>query len=827
MRARQSVAAWRAISPLLRRVLWEDREALLAPLLHPIGGGANASSSSSSSSKKSRERARFEPGTGARAGAVPAAARDGARRETVPFPREGVDVFTSRGGVARRRRSRRGVGVPSRAPRGGARRGGRRHRPSAHAHLRSVRGAVRAAGRGCSRGALAESLASLRVPATFEGGSASAAEDDSIAYGRGPTKPSPEGWESAAGATVQALESAEARLRELARAATGPDASPDVEKVVDMECAVASALAWAPAAHCKALRSLSARLEVGQHWVEAAEAAATAAGVTVQALAAGARRGEAPRDDGDDGDETKRPGVVLLHDVDVGVRVERRGRAFARGRVRVARRRRPSLSRLRRRRRGVRAMRRGGNLRGESSRASRRGGSTVRQGRSPRGGGSRGEGGASRVGTKTRLWGFSASARRRRRYISLVAPAPPPARRARERSGCYPRPRDRPRRPPRFTACAWWDPRGDAIAKTPRGCIASREIEPSATCSRAFAGHSPKGSRREPRPRRSRRAEIPATTRVCTSSRWSPCTTRNQHRRGRPKEASASRFPRARRSCTTSRSSRTTRRTERRAPSKRFAPRGVVEERVAWTVGFRVFARGWWWWRKRSRRCRRRRPPPRCFARNRAPSPPPPTRGRNSPNPRAARSSAASAQARGVGRRRKRDRGGRCVRRVAAIAPGKPRRRGQRGRPRGVRGVLPAARRGWRFNLRRLLDGNLRGKRPEFGKRPGVGKRPRFGKRPGVERADDAARRDGGGSGRARGRARVVPGDVRARGGDARKRREGRNRRERVRRRIRGGCRTDPGDVREAIGGHSKGCREGDERYGETFRERGRGRGRG
>ena len=67
-------------------------------------------------------------------------------------------------------------------------------------------------------GALAESLASLRVPATFEGGSASAAEDDSIAYGRGPTKPSPEGWESAAGATVQALESAEARLRELARA---------------------------------------------------------------------------------------------------------------------------------------------------------------------------------------------------------------------------------------------------------------------------------------------------------------------------------------------------------------------------------------------------------------------------------------------------------------------------------------------------------------------------------------------------------------------------------------------------------------------------------
>jgi hypothetical protein len=59
-----------------------------------------------------------------------------------------------------------------------------------------------------------------------------------------------------------------------------------VEAVVEMECAVAAALSWAPAAHCKALRSLSTRLEAGQHWVEAAEAAATAAGVAMQALAA-------------------------------------------------------------------------------------------------------------------------------------------------------------------------------------------------------------------------------------------------------------------------------------------------------------------------------------------------------------------------------------------------------------------------------------------------------------------------------------------------------------------------------------------------------------
>ena len=72
------------------------------------------------------------------------------------------------------------------------------------------------AGPTARRGALAGELAALR-----------AADPGSTVS---------EGWEAAAGATVQALEAAESRLRELARAATGPQASSDVEAVVEMEC---------------------------------------------------------------------------------------------------------------------------------------------------------------------------------------------------------------------------------------------------------------------------------------------------------------------------------------------------------------------------------------------------------------------------------------------------------------------------------------------------------------------------------------------------------------------------------------------------------------
>ena len=126
-------------------------------------------------------------------------------------------------------------------------------------------------GAAARRGALAAELSSLRRPVR-----GSAVSD---------------GWESAAGATVQALESASARLRELAYF----QANPDVEAVVEMECAVAAALSWAPAAHCKALRSLSKRLEDGQHWVEAAEAAAAAHVTAARAEAAEAVAEESPQ----------------------------------------------------------------------------------------------------------------------------------------------------------------------------------------------------------------------------------------------------------------------------------------------------------------------------------------------------------------------------------------------------------------------------------------------------------------------------------------------------------------------------------------------------
>ena len=93
-------------------------------------------------------------------------------------------------------------------------------------------------------------------------------------------------WRVATADVLGALADAEQRLRALAIAATGRNSIPDIETVVDTEVAVARAFAWAPAAHCKALRSLSSRLESGGHWVEAAEAAATAAWTAMRAISA-------------------------------------------------------------------------------------------------------------------------------------------------------------------------------------------------------------------------------------------------------------------------------------------------------------------------------------------------------------------------------------------------------------------------------------------------------------------------------------------------------------------------------------------------------------
>ena len=298
MRRPQSVAAWRALSPLMRGLLWDHRESLLAPLRRG-GAGTGTRSSARDAGGPSSPPEPFPP-------------------EPAPEPGEKPYPFLEKASTC----LLRVAASPSPAL-----------RAEASACLRALlEAALDAAGAvtvlrpmltyavcaalyaplgdDARRGALAGELAKLREPAPEEGSSRGGANKEGSSGGNGASPnnngkargggsvargffgsalagaSAGAGWARAAGATVQALESAEASLRELARAAAGPEATPDVETVVDMECAVAAALSWAPAAHCKALRSLSARLEEGSHWVEAAEAAATAAGVAMRALAA-------------------------------------------------------------------------------------------------------------------------------------------------------------------------------------------------------------------------------------------------------------------------------------------------------------------------------------------------------------------------------------------------------------------------------------------------------------------------------------------------------------------------------------------------------------
>jgi hypothetical protein len=239
MRRRQSVTAWRALSPLLRRLLWDHRTSLLAPLI------------AQKTSKDAPEPEPFPPTPAAAPGEKPYPFLEKAstcllRVAASPLPQLRAEAVTCLRALLESALNAAGAVTVLRPM-------------LTYALCAAMYSPLGAAAR---RGALAAELASLRRPIR---GSAVA-----------------DGWESAAGATVQALESAAARLRELAYF----QANPDVEAVVEMECAVAAALSWAPAAHCKALRSLSKRLEDGAHWVEAAEAAATAAGVAMQALAA-------------------------------------------------------------------------------------------------------------------------------------------------------------------------------------------------------------------------------------------------------------------------------------------------------------------------------------------------------------------------------------------------------------------------------------------------------------------------------------------------------------------------------------------------------------
>ena len=246
MRRPQSVTAWRAMSPLIRRLLWNHRASLLAPLI-PKKKDKGAEDATPPEP--------FPPPPANAPGEKPYPFLEKASTCLLRTAAETLPELRAEASSCVRALLEAALDAAGSVT---------VLRPMlTYALCAALYSPLGAAAR---RGALAGELNALRLP---DPGSSHA-----------------EGWETASGATVQALESAEARLRELARAATGPDASPDVESVIEMETAVAAALSWAPAAHCKALRSLSARLENGQHWVEAAEAAATAASVAMQALAA-------------------------------------------------------------------------------------------------------------------------------------------------------------------------------------------------------------------------------------------------------------------------------------------------------------------------------------------------------------------------------------------------------------------------------------------------------------------------------------------------------------------------------------------------------------
>ena len=343
MRRRQSVTAWRALSPLLRRLLWDHRASLLAPLIAQKAG-----------SKDAPEPEPFPPTPAAPPGEKPYPFLEKAstcllRVASSPLPELRAEAVTCLRALLESALNAAGAVTVL--------------RPMLTYALCAALYAPLGAAAG--RGALAAELSSLRRPVR-----GSAVSD---------------GWESAAGATVQALESASARLRELAYF----QANPDVEAVVEMECAVAAALSWAPAAHCKALRSLSKRLEDGQHWVEAAEAAATGGGRRHASARGGARRRgrvRARRACGASPTSTI-CGAYALPSAAMGSTFTRRLQP-------------PRVGTLRRR----------GNLRGEGSRAHRRGRATVREGRAPGGGGARGEGGASSLGASPRAFGDLARA---------------------------------------------------------------------------------------------------------------------------------------------------------------------------------------------------------------------------------------------------------------------------------------------------------------------------------------------------------------------------------------------------------------------------------
>ena len=99
------------------------------------------------------------------------------------------------------------------------------------------------------------------------------------------TTQSPANWKSATNSLIRAIAFSEARVREVALATTGSRRTSDVCRAVELKSALALALEASPSAQIKVLSTLSKRLELEEHWVEAGEAACAAAVVCMRALA--------------------------------------------------------------------------------------------------------------------------------------------------------------------------------------------------------------------------------------------------------------------------------------------------------------------------------------------------------------------------------------------------------------------------------------------------------------------------------------------------------------------------------------------------------------
>mmetsp|Transcript_10990 Transcript_10990/g.45758 ORF Transcript_10990/g.45758 Transcript_10990/m.45758 type:complete len:374 (-) Transcript_10990:1222-2343(-) len=299
------------------------------------------------------------------------------RREALPLFGEGFDLPAPSRVVAVTRASRRGGDVPPRAARVRAERRGRGHRAPPHAHVRPLRGALRPARRRGEEGrAGRRAVVAAKARSRFGG------------FGRLGER----GWRDGPGARV--------RVRQAPRAGVLPG---------------------------EPRRGGCRRDGVrgGGGALVGARGALQGAAVPVQAIGGWAALGGGGGGGGDRGGRRHagaRGGARRRGRCERALRVERVLCRRSAGHMRFPRPRWAQLSPGDFSRREVGALRRRGNLRGEGSRAHRRGRATVREGRAPGGGGARGEGGASSLGASPRVWGSRASTHRHRGGVPIFAP---------------------------------------------------------------------------------------------------------------------------------------------------------------------------------------------------------------------------------------------------------------------------------------------------------------------------------------------------------------------------------------------------------------------